>query len=73
LAVFVWPAARQPEPYPAAHALAACRRLEPWFAALALGRGDYVSATPDQITIWNRRPNAACLQRRIHLVRDQFR
>lgn len=70
--VFVWPATRPPEPYPAANARAACRRLEPWFAALALGRGEYVTATPDQITIWNRRPDAASLQRRIQLVRDQF-
>ena len=72
LPVFVWPAARPPESYPAANARAACGRLEPWFAALALGRGEYVTATPDQITIWNRRPDAACLQRRIQLVRDQF-
>jgi hypothetical protein len=42
------------------------------FSTLALGRGEYVSATPDQIAIWNRRPDAACLHRRINLVREQF-
>ena len=72
LPVYVWPANRPPELYPREHARRACRRLEPLFASLDLGRGEYLTATPDQITVWNRRPDADRLRRRIQLLRDQF-
>ena len=72
LPVYVWPANRPPEFYPREHARRACRRLEPFLASLDLGRGEYLTATPDQITVWNRRPDADCLRRRIQLLRDQF-
>jgi hypothetical protein len=72
LPVYVWPANRPPEPYPREHARRTCRRLEPLFASLDLGRGEYLTATPDQITLWNRRPSAPFLQRRIQLLRGQF-
>ena len=70
--VYVWPSDRPPEPYPRANAIKACRRLEPLFEALNLGRREYVSATPDQVTLWNRRPDVDVLRRRIQLLRDQF-
>jgi len=49
-----------------------CRRWEPFVAGLALGRFEYITATPDQVTLWNRRPRIDTLRRRINLLRDQF-
>ena len=54
-------------------ALDECRRLEPFIDGLALKRFEYFAATPDQVTLWNRRPTIDILRRRIQLMRDQFR
>jgi hypothetical protein len=71
LPVYVSP--RVPKPlYDPAAARRACRRLEAFFEQLDLRRGDYFTASPDQITLWNRRPDAAVLQRRIRVLRVQF-
>jgi hypothetical protein len=50
-----------------------CRQWEPFVEGLELGRFDYLTATPDQVTLWNRRPTADVLRRRIQLMRSQFR
>jgi hypothetical protein len=49
-----------------------CRRWEPFVAGLVLGRFEYITATPDQFTLWNRRPRIDTLRRRIQLLRTQF-
>ena len=49
-----------------------CRQLEPFIVALGLGRFEYFSATPDQVTLWNRRPSVETLRKRIQLLRKQF-
>ena len=49
-----------------------CRMWEPFIEALALRRFDYITATPDQFTLWNRRPTIDTLRRRIQLLRAQF-
>ena len=46
--------------------------LEPFIEALALGRSEYLIATPDQVTLWNRRPSVETLRKRIQLLRRQF-
>jgi hypothetical protein len=50
-----------------------CRQWEPLVEGLALGRFEYLTATPDQVALWNRRPTTDVLQRRIQLLRSQFR
>jgi hypothetical protein len=50
-----------------------CRRWEPLISALELGRFDYITATPDQFALWNRRPRLDTLRRRVQLLRAQFR
>jgi hypothetical protein len=50
-----------------------CRQWETFVDALGLGRFEYLTATPDQLTLWNRRPTADVLRRRIQLLRAQFR
>jgi len=72
LPAYVWPASRPPEPYARENARRACRRLESFFESLELGRGEYVIATPDQISVWNRRPQVDRLRRQIQLLREQF-
>jgi hypothetical protein len=49
-----------------------CIAWEPLIEELALGRFDYITATPDQFTLWNRRPAIDRLRRRIDLLRAQF-
>lgn len=70
--VYAWPADRPGSPYPRENVRPACRRLEPFVAALDLSYWEYFTATPDQITLWNRRPDCDRLRRRIALLRDQF-
>ena len=55
------------------NARATCRRVEPLIEALALSRFEYVTTTPDQITLWNRRPAIATLRRRIQALRAELR
>lgn len=68
-AVYVWPTGLPPAPYPLDQIRAACRRLEPLIEQLELGRNEYLSATPDQITLWNRKPTREVLRRRVQLLR----
>jgi hypothetical protein len=49
-----------------------CRAWESLIEELALGRFDYITATPDQFTLWNRRPTIDTLRRRIDRLRAQF-
>jgi hypothetical protein len=49
-----------------------CREWEPFIEALSLGRFDYITATPDQFTLWNRRPRIEVLRARIQILRSQF-
>ena len=70
--VFARPPYREGSPYPRENVQPACRRLEPFFAALDLGRWEFFTTTPDQITLWNRRPDRDRLRRRIQLLRENF-
>ena len=70
--VYAWPADRAGSPYPRENVQPACRRLEPFIAALDLRRWEFFTATPDQITLWNRRPDRERLRRRIQLLREYF-
>ena len=49
-----------------------CRAWETFVEQLALKRFDYVIATPDQFTLWNRRPRVETLRDRIAVLRTQF-
>ena len=70
--VYAWPSDRAGSPYPRENVRLACRRLEPFFTALDLGRWELFTATPDQITVWNRRPDRDRLRRRIQLLSEYF-
>jgi hypothetical protein len=72
LPVYVWPSERSPALYPVPEVRAACRRLEGFFAALELRRGECVTITPAQITLWNRRPTRERLRARTRLMTELF-
>jgi hypothetical protein len=72
LPVYVWPSERPPALYPVPEVRAACRRLEGFFAALELRRGEHVMITPAQLTLWNRRPDRERLRARIRLLQQMF-
>ena len=70
--VYAWPADLQGSLYPRENVRPACRRLEAFVAALDLRRWEYFTASPDQITLWNRRPDHERLRRRLQLLREYF-
>jgi hypothetical protein len=72
LPVYVWSSEYPPAPYTVPAVVAACRRLEGFFAALELRRGEHVMITQEQITLWNRRPTRDRLRARIRLMTDLF-
>jgi hypothetical protein len=53
-------------------AVETCRQLEPFIDGLALSRFEYFTATPDQVTLWNRRPTIERLRARVAALQRQF-
>jgi hypothetical protein len=72
LPVFVPPRDRNPQQHSPSQVREACRSLEAFVAAIDLQRGEYLVATPAQVTIWNQRPGVDRLRARIHAVKARF-